>query len=135
MSFVSTLLASPPSTPLSRYTVGNGVFYLATGLLLLAWPEAMYLGGAAPYEAGERGLVRVLGFVVMIVGWFYVAGGRTRADSFSLATIADRLVVPFVLVPLALCGEVDPVLVLPFAILDPVLAIGAWILWRRQPRT
>jgi hypothetical protein len=131
-SFLATLLASPPATPLSRYIVGNGALYLALGLLLLVWPRAMLLFGAQPYEAGEEGLLRTLGFIVGIVGWFYVMGGRTRADSFALATVVDRLIVPFVLVPLALSGAVDPALVLPFAILDPVLAIGAWVVWRRQ---
>lgn len=132
MSFVAALLASPPSTPLSRYTAWNGALYLATGALLYAWPgAAQTLFGAAPFSAGEGGLVRVVGFTVMVIGWFYVMGARTRADSFGLATVVDRALVPLFLVPLAVTGAVDPHVVVPFAILDPVLAIGAFVIWRR----
>lgn len=133
MSFFSTLLTRGPATPLSRYTVWNGAFYMATGLLLFAWPgAAQTLFLAPPFEAHEGGFVRMLGFVVVVIGWFYVMGGRTGADSFGLSTVVDRLLVPFFLVPLGVTGAVDPHLALPFAILDPVLGLGAYLVWRRQ---
>jgi hypothetical protein len=48
------------------------------------------------------------------------------------ASIVDRLLfVPLVLVPLALSG-VFPHLLLSFAILDASLALGAWVLLRRE---
>jgi len=50
--------------------------------------------------------------VVVVVGWFYVMGGRTRAHSFCLATVVDRLLIP--------------------AFLDPLLALGAYAIWRRE---
>jgi len=59
-------------------------------------------------------------------------GGRTRADSFGLSTVVDRLLVPVVLVPLWLLGTAPPGIVLPFAILDPLLGIGAYLIWRRE---
>ena len=41
MSFIGDLLASPPvQSTLSKYTVLNGVIYLATGVLLIFWPGA-----------------------------------------------------------------------------------------------
>lgn len=134
MSFAKELLATGPSTPLSRYIIGNGALYLVFGAVVVAWPEITYLMGADDFQAGESGLVRVLGFVMMIIGWFYVMGGRTGATSFGLATVADRAVVPFALCGIAATGAVDWGLILPFAILDPALAVGAFIIWRRMAR-
>ena len=48
------------------------------------------------------------------------------------STVIDRIVfVPAVLLPLALAG-VFPHLMVAFAILDVVLAIGAWVLRSRE---
>src|SRR5262245_7844740 len=133
MTFVQSWLAKGPSTPLSRYTTANGMFYIAVGATMLAWPGVLQtLMMAAPFAAGEAGLIRVVGFTVAIIGYFYVFGGRTGADSFGLATVVDRLLVPAALLPLGLSGAVDPHLVVPFAILDPVLGVGAFIVWRRS---
>ena len=134
MSFTSTWLATGPSTPLSRYTVWNGVFYIATGLLFFAWPGVMQLVGAAVFVGHEEGLVRLLGFMIALIGYFYLFGGRTGATSFGLSTVVDRLLLPLFLVPLAVTGSVDPALVIPFAILDPILGIGAFVIWRRAER-
>lgn len=133
MGFFDTLWASPRSTPLSRYTVWNGALYLALGAQLFAWPgAAQAIFRAAPFAAGEAGLVRVIGVTLAVIGWFYVMGGRTGADAFGLSTVVDRALIPLLLVPLAVLGEVDPHLVLPFAVLDPLLGFGAWLTWRRQ---
>jgi hypothetical protein len=60
-------------------------------------------------------------------------GGRTGAASFGLATVADRALVPVFLLPLLALGEAPASLVLPFAILDPALALGAFLIWRAEP--
>lgn len=132
MTFVKELTAAGPSTPLSRYIVGNGVLYLTFGAVVVAWPEVTYLMGANDFQASESGLVRVLGFVMMIIGWFYVMGGRTGATSFGLATVADRAIVPFALCGIAAAAGVDWGLIIPFAILDPALGAGAYLVWRRM---
>ena len=135
MGFFETLWSSPRSTPLSRFTTWNGGLYLAFGLLLYAWPGvAQVLLGLPPFQGGEPGLLRVAGFSLAVIGWFYVMGARTGADSFGLATVADRVLVPFFLGPLALSGAVDPRLVMGFIVLDPVLGIAAYLVWRRQSR-
>ncbi len=133
MGFFQTLLESPRKTPLSRYTTWNGGFYLANGALLYAWPgAAQTLLFAAPFQGQEAGLVRMLGVVLAVVGWFYVMGGRTGSDAFGLATVVDRTLLPFFLVPLALTGAVDAHVALPFAGLDPLLGFGAFLVWKRQ---
>lgn len=130
--FFRALWASGPSTPLSRYTAANGVLYVVFGVVVYAWPEVTQLIGAADFEAGESGLVRVLGFVMAVIGWFYIMGARTRADSFGLATVFDRvLIVPVFLLALVAADAVDAGLVVPFAILDPVLGLGALAVWLR----
>jgi hypothetical protein len=68
-----------------------------------------------PQRLTPLGLVRVIGFAVAIIGWFCVFGARTNVDSFSLATVGDRLLVPFFLVPHGLTGEVDGLLIVRIA--------------------
>lgn len=116
---------------LARYTVANGVFYLATGLVLFfaAAPIAQLVSAVEGFPLHDVGLVRVAGMAVAIIGWFYIAGGRTGATSFGLATVADRALVPLFLVPVWWLGEAPALLTLPFAVLDPILALGAIALW------
>jgi hypothetical protein len=135
-SFWSVLWSQPhgPHSRLSRYIVANGLLYMAIGASIYlapsSWLERVFV--LPPLSPLEQGLLRALGSVAAIVGWFYVMGGRTRAASFCLATVVDRLLVPFLFVPLWVLGLGPPGLVLPFAILDPVLAIGAYFIWRRE---
>lgn len=113
------------------------MLYLTLGISLYFFPGLLTLTGAGEPTSGEQGLLRILAFVMAIIGWFYVMGARTRASSFSLATVVNRvLVVPPFLLPLAFSGAVDPHLVIPFAILDPVLGLGALVVWlRASPST
>lgn len=135
-SFWSALWSQPPGPPsrLSRYIVANGLLYIAIGATIYLAPTAVLerVFFLPPLTSLEQGLLRALGSVAAILGWFYVMGGRTRAASFGLATVVDRLLVPFLFVPLWILGLGPPGLILPFAILDPVLAIGAYVIWRRE---
>lgn len=79
--------------------------------------------------------MRVAGFSVLVIGWFYVFGARTRAASFALATVVDRALVPVFLLPLGLTGAIEPNLAYAFSILDPVLGLGAFLVWRRTTST
>ncbi len=135
-SWIRVMLSRPETlTPLARYTQYNGLFYVAVGLLMFIIPGAMEMvPGVTPFEGQEEGLVRTVGFAVAVIGWFYIFGGRTNADSFGLSTVGDRLLVPFLLVPLGLTGAVDGMLVYPFAVLDPVLGVGALLIWRHQSK-
>ncbi|WP_298827172.1 hypothetical protein [uncultured Piscinibacter sp.] len=135
MSLISDLAQAPENLPApSRFTAFCGVLYAAAGLVFLAWPGVVQTVFRDPAFIGrEESLVRVLGMVVAVVGWFYFFGGRTGGRQFVAATVVDRLVlVPAVLVPTAAAG-VFPHVMLTFAVLDPTLALVAWYLLSRRP--
>jgi hypothetical protein len=74
----------------------------------------------------------VIGLTVIVIGWLYVFGGRSGARQIIAASVIDRLIfVPAVLIPVAMAG-VFPHLLLTFALLDALLAVGAWILFARR---
>lgn len=130
-----TMLQRPeaPATPLSRYTHWNGILYLLLGgTFYLAPGLVRTLLFMEPYAGREEGYVRLLGVAVAVIGWFYVFGARTRSEPLALATIADRLAVPVLLLPLYFTGKVEAGLIFAFATLDPLLALGAYLIWRRR---
>jgi hypothetical protein len=136
MSLINELLARPPNLPtMSKYTALNGVIYLAAGAMLVAWPgatQALFMDRA--FVGDEQGLVRVMGLTVAVIGWLYLFGGRSGARQIVAASVVNRLTfVPAVLLPLALSG-VFPHLLVTFAVLDPALAVGAWVLCGRKTR-
>jgi hypothetical protein len=135
MSFFDDLLATPSDSTLSKYTILNGVIYLASGVLLIVWPGAVQtILFDAPFAGHERALMRVIGLTVVVIGWLYFCR-RSGARQFAACTVIDRLIfVPLVLVPLVIAG-VFPHLLGTLAILDPVLAIGTWVLRSRAERS
>ena len=133
MSLIKALVERPPSlTTASKYTVLNGFIYLAVGFLLIVWPgvtQTLFRDSA--FVGHEEGLMRVIGLTVVVIGWLYVFGGRSGARQIVAASVIDRLIfVPAVLIPVAMAG-VLPHLLLTFAALDVLLAIGAWVLFAR----
>ena len=118
----------------SRFTILCGLAYMASGLLLLAWPGAVQsLFGDDAFAGREAALVRLLGMTVLVIGWLYVFGGRSGGRQFVAASVLDRIVlVPLVLVPLILSG-VFPHTLSVFAVMDPALAVVAWALLSRRP--
>lgn len=134
-SWWQCMLETPAGSPgaLARYTFWNGVMYLVVGGALYLTPDiARKLFFMAPFAGLEEGYMRMLGVTVAIIGWFYVFGARTRADSFALSTVADRIAVPALLLPLYFTGQMAAGPVFAFALLDPLLALGAYLIWRRQ---
>ena len=134
MPFVKDLLEKPAALSAgSKYAVGNGLIYLALGVLFIVWPGAVQtLFMDRAFVGDEQGLIRVIGLTVVVIGWLYVFGGRTDARQFSAASVVDRLVfVPVVLLPLASAG-VFPHLLVAFTILDMTLAVGACMLLHRS---
>ena len=134
MSFFSDLLEKPANlSTASKYTVMNGYVYLALGALFIVWPGSVQtIFMDAPFVGRESALFRVMGLTVAVIGWFYLFGGRSGARQFGPASVLNRLVlVPAVLVPLVIAG-IFPHALSAFAILDPTLAIGAWVLHNRK---
>ncbi|MFO1280477.1 MAG: hypothetical protein U1F04_13075 [Burkholderiaceae bacterium] len=128
MSLIADLLQRPEKlSAASRFTSVCGLFYLLSGFVLLLWPDIFQVIYREPPFAGhERSLVRVMGMLLAIIGWFYFFGGRTGGRQFVAASVLDRIVlVPIVLGTVAMSGAF-PRPLLAFAIIDPVLAIVAW---------
>ena len=135
MSFFDDLLEKPANlSTASKYSVMNGFIYLALGALLIVWPGAVQtIFMDAPFVGHESALFRVLGMTVAVIGWLYLFGGRSGARQLGPASVLDRVVlVPVVLVPLVMAG-IFPHTLGAFAILDPALGLGAWILHNRKP--
>ena len=133
MSLISALMERPLKlSSASRYTVAGGVFYFGSGLLFLMWPGAVQtLFFDAAFLPREAELTRLIGMMLAIVGWLSIFGGRSGGQQFIAASVLDRIVlVPPVLVLLAMLG-IMPHTLLTFAVVDPALAIGAWVLMNR----
>ena len=133
MSLIKDLLEQPSTlSTASKYTVLNGAIYLGVGALLVGWPGVVQTLFRDPAFVGHEGaLIRLVGMTIGVIGWLYLFGGRSGARQFVAASVIDRLVfVPAVLVPLAIAGAF-PHLLLTFAIFDPSLAVGAWMLLSR----
>lgn len=134
MSLITDLLERP--TELSRasiYTVMNGMLYLGTGALFIVWPNLVQaLFRDPPFVGHERALFRVIGLMLVVIGWLYVFGGRSGARQAVASSVVDRLIfVPAVLIPLAVAG-VFPHLFVALAILEPLLGLGGWVLLSRK---
>ena len=105
------------------------------GAMVLVWPAMVQtVFRDAPFVGNEAALIRVLGMTVMVIGWFYLFGGLSGGRRIVAASVLNRVVlVPLVLVPLAMAG-VFPHFLLTFAVLDPMLGVGAWLLLSRLDR-
>ncbi len=134
MSFINDLLEKPPRlSTASKYTAMNGFIYLGAGVLFIVWPGSVQtLFMDPPFVGHEGALFRAIGLTVVVIGWLYLFGGRSGARQIVAASVIDRIIfVPAVLVPLVIAG-VFPHALGAFAILDPTLAIGAWVLSRKM---
>jgi hypothetical protein len=134
MSLVKDLLGRPfDQAVTSKYTATNGLIYLGAGTLVLIWPGIVQtIFRDASFVGNEAALIRVVGMTVMVIGWLYLFGGLSGGRRIVAASVLDRVVlVPLVLVPVAIAG-VFPHIFLGFAVLDPTLAIGAWLLLSRS---
>jgi len=136
MSLIKDLLERPFDKAItSRYTVMNGLIYFGFGALVLVWPGMVQtIFRDAAFVGNEAALIRVMGMTVMVIGWLYLFGGLSGGRRIVAASVLDRVVlVPLVLLPLAITG-VFPHFLLAFAVLDPMLGIGAWLLLRQSDR-
>ena len=134
-NFIDQLMKQPnsPETTLIQFTKACGYLYIGIGFLVLLFPQGViHLGILSGFQGQEEGLLRILGLTLSIIGYFYCFGARTHATSFALSTVLDRLLVPFVFLFVYLVSDVHLMLLLPLAILDPILAVVAIFLWKKQ---
>jgi hypothetical protein len=134
MSLVENLLEKPSElSTASAYTVMNGLVYLTTGVLFVAWPGVVQtLFRDVAFVGHESALIRMFGLTTTVIGWLYFFGGRSGARQPIAASVIDRLVfVPAVLLPLAIAG-VFPHLLVTLVILEAAMAICAWVLLSRK---
>jgi hypothetical protein len=133
---IPELLAAPHELPdASKYTVANGLFYMISGVTFLTSPGVVQAIFADPPFAGhDEASVRVVGLLIVTIGWLAVFGGLSGQRRFVAATVVSRILfVPAVLAPLAAAG-LFPNSLCTFAVLDPVLATGAWIYLSRDAK-
>ena len=132
-AFFTQLWARPAeaSTRLSRFTQWCGYGYAVVGATIMFFPESQVIVGLSPpFQGQEEGLMRTLGFVLMLIGYFYVFGGRTGRTSFGLCTVLDRFLVPFFLAFIYFTSDTPLYLLLPLGALDPILGLVAYACWR-----
>ena len=131
--FFTQLMARPTTrtTRLSRYTEACGFSYCALGAVIFLWPDSIVLAGLSiPFQGQEQGLMRVIGCVLMLIGYFYVFGGRTQQNSFGLCTVVDRLLVPVLFGFIYFTSDISGLFILAIGIGDPLLGMGAYFCWR-----
>tara|TARA_Y100001970_G_scaffold177834_1_gene216662 strand:+ start:3972 stop:4394 length:423 start_codon:yes stop_codon:yes gene_type:complete len=121
-------------TVLIKYIEVNAFLYMLIGLSFCFFPKLHSSLGLIPETVGrEVSFLRVIGFTLFLVGYFYFFGARTHKTSFCLATIFDRLIlVPIFLGFIVIYGALEIRFVLPFLILDPVLALIGLYLWKKE---
>jgi len=60
---------------------------------MIAWPDVVQtLFRDLPFIGHEGALFRVLGLLVVVIGWFYFFGGRSAARQTVAASVVDRLI-------------------------------------------
>jgi hypothetical protein len=121
-------------TTLVKYIEINAFLYMLIGLSFCFFPTLHSSLGLIPMVQGrEIGFLQVIGFTLFLVGYFYYFGARTHKVSICLATIFDRLIlVPLFLGFIVITGTLEISFVLPFLIIDPILALGALYFWKKD---
>ena len=74
MSLIKHLLEKPRSLNQdAKYTILNGVAYMAVGTLLIAWPGVTQtVFRDAAFAGQEEALMLVIGLTVTVIGWLYI---------------------------------------------------------------
>ena len=100
----------------AKTIVGFGIYMALTGLILVVSPNTLF--GIIGLPPTNEPWVRILGFFMMVVGYYYYRTVQTENEAFFRATVHGRTTIAFFLVYLALTGS-GMVLIL--------FAVGEWI--------
>ena len=87
MYLLESLLSRPAELPKSsRYVTWNGVLYLAAGMFSLLLPQiSQSINMDPPLVGNDEAYARLTGFLLAVVGWLYVFGGRSGGGRFVAA--------------------------------------------------
>ncbi len=101
MSLIKDLFETPHNLSTgSKYTAVNGVLYLGTGALLVAWPGVTQTPFRdAAFVGHEGALIRVIGLTVTVIGWLYLVRWSFRRKA-NRCRFCDR--------PIGLCSCSTP---------------------------
>ena len=97
-----------------------GAYLIALGVTLLILPNVLL--GIFGIPDTDEFWIRILGGVLIAVGYLYVEGGRTESGWFMRASVFSRAGVAAVLFALVLLSVAPPVIAL-FGAVDLVTAI------------
>ncbi len=118
----------PASSTLSwtaRALILQGLTYFSTGCLIYFLPQVfnMMMMFPEPFSDAVTPLYRMIGFSVMVIGYFYIMASRMDHMFWATATIFTRMTMtPFSCMTLFLVYGGAPQLCVTFSILDPTLA-------------
>jgi len=108
-------------------------FYLfALGLILVVIPNVLLSLFRVP-ETTEV-WVRVVGMLVLILGFYYSTAARNELTSFLRATVYGRLAVLIFFIAFVALGLAPPILIM-FGVIDAAAATWTGVALRAQPRT
>jgi Kef-type K+ transport system membrane component KefB len=97
-----------------------GIYMVVVGLALLAIPNVLL--SLFAYPATTEIWIRILGFVVVILGYYYLMAARFELTPFSRASVYGRPAVIVCFAALVLLGMAKRILVL-FGVVDLLGAI------------
>lgn len=124
---VSMALGAPssePLTPTHRFLVVQGASYAALGLLFLLLPQltaSLMLIDVSTMPPEEVAMLRLCGFTVFLIGYFYIAGARSNSLHFVAVTCLDRAVMVPPAMLLCWYAGCRMQLCVAFGLLDPLL--------------
>ncbi|NDJ52636.1 MAG: hypothetical protein GYB68_06080 [Chloroflexi bacterium] len=118
-------------TRAARSVLIFGIYIIASGSVLLVFPEAMttFMGIPAPLD----GWARLFGAMAVWLGIYYVVCGQSDARGFIQATVHLRPTVLPTLVVLVLLGEF-PVGVVGMGVADLLGAVWTFLAMRADQR-
>lgn len=126
----------PSFSSTSIYLILQGCTYLLAGLLALFVPNVVPLLLFFDFKAGQASMMRLVGVVLLVVGYFYIQGGRgstSTAEWIASSAVHDRLLIPFILMPLGILDQDVPLnLCIIFSVLDSVFALTTYLVWRKE---
>ena len=97
-----------------------GIYMVVVGLALLAIPNVLL--SLFAYPATTEIWIRILGFVVVILGYYYLVAARFELTPFFRASVYGRPAVVVCFAALVLLGMAQPILIL-FGVVDLLGAI------------